>query len=151
MKFQEPRPKSHIHPIVRGLFVRGKEIILCRLRDEKWFFLPGGHISDGESARTTLLRELYEETGVSDYKITSFVGVCENIFLLKKGIYQHEINIIFKVDVPRKIQMKTKESHIEFVNIAVDDLKNYKILPASLKDGLLEWFKNKKPFFKEIQ
>ena len=46
--------------------------------------------------------------------------------------------------------MNTKEDHIEFVNISVDDLKNYKILPAALKDGVLEWLKNGKPFFKEI-
>ena len=130
--------------------MRGEEIILCRVRDAEWFFLPGGHIEDGESARATLLRELREETGVSDYKITSFVGVCENIFPFKDGVSQHEINIIFKVDVPQEVQMNTKEDHIEFVSIAVNDLKDYKILPTALKDGLLEWLKNGKPFLKEI-
>ena len=148
MKFQGP--KSHIHSIARGLLVRGEEIILCRVRDAKWFFLPGGHIEDGESARATLLRELHEEIGTNDYKITSFVGVCENVFPLEDGVSQHEINIIFKVDVPREVWVNTKEDHIEFVNVAVSDLKDYKILPATLKDGLLEWLKNGKPFLKEI-
>ena len=148
MKFQGP--KSHIHSIARGLLVRGEEIILCRVRDAKWFFLPGGHIEDGESARATLLRELHEEIGTNDYKITSFVGVCENVFPLEDDVSQHEINIIFKVDVPREVWVNTKEDHIEFVNVAVSDLKDYKILPATLKDGLLEWLKNGKPFLKEI-
>ena len=148
MKFQGP--KSHIHSIVRGFLVRGEEIILCRVRNAEWFFLPGGHIENGESARAALLRELCEEIGVSDYKITSFIGVCENIFPLEDDVSQHEINIIFKVDVPQEVQMNTKEDHIEFVNISVDDLKNYKILPAALKDGVLEWLKNGKPFLKEI-
>jgi len=148
MKFQGP--KSHIHSIARGLLVRGGEIILCRVKNAEWFFLPGGHIEDGESARATLLRELREEIGTSDYKISSFVGVCENIFPLEDDVSQHEINIIFKVDVPQEVQMNTKEDHIEFVNISVDDLKNYKILPAALKDGVLEWLKNGKPFLKEI-
>lgn len=148
MKFQGP--KSHIHSIARGLLVRGEEIILCRVRDAKWFFLPGGHIEDGESARATLLRELHEEIGTNDYKITSFVGVCENVFPLEDGVSQHEINIIFKVDVPREVWVNTKEDHIEFVNVAVSDLKDYKILPATLKDGLLEWLKDGKPFLKEI-
>ena len=143
-------PKSHIHSIARGLLVRGEEIILCRVKNEKWFFLPGGHIEDGESARATLLRELREEIGTSDYKITSFVGVCENVFPLEDDVSQHEINIIFKVDVPREVWVNTKEDHIEFVNVAVSDLKDYKILPATLKDGLLEWLKNGKPFLKEI-
>ncbi|KKQ21741.1 MAG: NUDIX hydrolase [Candidatus Wolfebacteria bacterium GW2011_GWC1_37_10] len=148
MKFQGP--KSHIHSIARGLLVSGEEIILCRVRDAKWFFLPGGHIEDGESARATLLRELREEIGTSDYKITSFVGICENIFPLEDNVSQHEINIIFKVDVPQEVQMNNKEDHIEFVNISVNDLKNYKILPAALKDGVLEWLKDGKPFLKEI-
>lgn len=148
MKFQGP--KSHIHSIARGLLVRGEEIILCRVRDAKWFFLPGGHIEDGESARATLLRELHEEISTNDYKITSFIGVCENVFTLEDGVSQHEINIIFKVDVPREVRVNTKEDHIEFVNVAVSDLKDYKILPAALKDGLLEWLKDGKPFLKEI-
>ncbi|MEK7599132.1 MAG: NUDIX domain-containing protein [Patescibacteria group bacterium] len=148
MKFQGP--KSHIHSIARGLLVHGKKIILCRVRNAGYFFLPGGHIEDGESAREALLRELREEIGISDYKITSFVGVCENIFSLEDSISQHEINIIFKVDVPQEVQVDTKEDHIEFVSVAVDDLKDYKILPTALKNGLLEWLKDGKPFLKEI-
>jgi len=143
-------PKSHIHSIARGLLVHGEEIILCRVKDAKWFFLPGGHIEDGESARTALLRELHEEIGSSNYKINSFIGVCENIFSLEKDVLQHEINIIFKVDVPNELKVNTKEDHIEFVSIAKNNLKDYKILPATLKDGLIEWLENEKPFLKEI-
>lgn len=148
MKFQGP--KSHIHSIVRGLLVRGDKIILCRVKNAKWFFLPGGHIEDGESAHASLLRELREETSISDYKITSFIGVCENIFPLEDDISQHEINIIFKVEVPLEAQVNTKEDHIEFISIAAEDLKDHKILPATLKDGLLEWLGDGKPFLKEI-
>ena len=144
------RPKSHIHSIARGFLVRGEEIILCRVKGAGWFFLPGGHIEDGESARVTLLRELHEEIGTGNYKVTSFVGVCENIFPLEEGISQHEINIIFKVDVPQEIQLNTKEDHIEYVGVAKKNLRDYKILPAALKDGILEWLENKKPFLKEI-
>ena len=146
--FQEP--KSHIHLIARGFLMCGEEIILCRLKGAEWFFLPGGHIESGESARTALLRELQEEIGSSDYKIDYFIGVCENIFPLEEGILQHEINIIFKVDVPRELKFNTKEDHIEFVSIAKSNLKDYKILPAALKDGLIEWLENKKSFLKEI-
>ena len=143
-------PKSNIHLIALGLIVRGEEVILCRIKDAKWFFLPGGHIEDGESARTALLRELHEEIGNSNYKINSFIGVCENIFSLEKDVLQHEINIIFKVDVPNELKVNTKEDHIEFVSIAKNNLKDYKILPIALKDGLIEWLENEKPFLKEI-
>ncbi len=142
--------KSHIHSVARGFLVRGEEIILCRVKDAKWFFLPGGHIEDGESARTALLRELHEEIGNGDYKINSFIGVCENIFPLEEDVLQHEINIIFEVDVPNELKVNTKEDHIEFVSIAKNNLKDYKILPTTLKDGLIEWLENERPFLKEI-
>ena len=148
MQFQGP--KSHIHLIARGLLLHGDNVILCRVKDAGWFFLPGGHIEDGESVKVALLRELREEIGEGDCNIISFVGAYENIFPLEEDVFQHEMNIIFMVNVPEGIEPKTKEGHIEFISVAKDDLKNYKILPDSLKDGIIEWLYSNKPFFKEI-
>jgi len=148
MKFQHP--ESNIHLIARGFLVYGEEIILCKIKNTERFFLPGGHIKDGESARAALLRELHEELGSGDYEISSFIGVCENIFSREDGVFQHEINIIFKVDVPQELQISSKEDHIEFVNIAKENFKDYKILPVAIKEGLLEWLDNNSPFLKEI-
>jgi len=83
--------------------------------------------------------------------VNSFIGVCENIFSLEKGLSQHEINIVFIVEVTDKTKTSSKENHIEFVSIAKGDLKNCKILPAPLKDGLIEWLENGRPFWKEIR
>ncbi len=148
MKFQGP--KSSIHLIARGLLLHGDNVILCRAKDAEWFFLPGGHIEDGESAKVALLRELREEIGEGKYNITSFVGACENIFPLEEGAFQHEINIVFAIDVPKGIELKTKEAHIEFISVPKNDLKNYKILPVPLKDGIIEWICSSNSFFKEI-
>lgn len=147
-KFDAPR--SHIHVLARGLLVRGEEIILCRVKDAKWFFLPGGHVEDGESARNSLLRELKEEIGDGDYDISSFIGACENIFSLEENLFQHEINIVFKVNVPSTLKVGTKEDHIEFVTIPKGTLKDYKILPAPLKEGLMTWLETNEPFLKEL-
>lgn len=148
MQFQGP--KSHIHLIARGLLLQGDNVVLCRIKGAEWFFLPGGHIEDGEPAKIALLRELREEIGEGDYNVTSFVGACENIFPREEGVFQHEMNIILAVNVPEGIEPKTKEDHIEFISVAKNDLKNYKILPAALKDGIIEWLNGNKPFFKEI-
>lgn len=147
-RFDVPRP--HIHSIVRGLLVHGEEIILCRIKSADYFSLPGGHIEDGESAKTALLRELKEETGVSNFETTSFVGVCENVFSQEEGVSQHEINIILKVNVPLELKIESQENHLEFVSIPRKDLEDYNILPVTLKAGLVEWFENEKPFLKEI-
>jgi hypothetical protein len=57
---------------------------------------------------------------------------------------------VFKVEVPREVKIGTKEDHIEFITVAKKDLKDYKILPATLKEGLLSWIEDEKPFLKEI-
>lgn len=148
-KFQGP--KSHIHSIARGFLVKGEEVILCSIPNSGWFFLPGGHIKDGESAHAALLRELEEETGESNYRIDSMIGICENIFSLDVDTSQHEVNFVFKVEVPKNTTVVSKESHIEFKSIPKKDLSEYKILPETLRDGLLEWAKDGKTFYKDIQ
>ena len=141
---------SSIHIIARGLLFQGEKVILCHVKDKDWFFLPGGHVEDGESARMALFRELNEEIGEAEYKITSFLGVCENVFSLGEDAFQHEINIVFKVEIPENFIVSTKEDHIEFKAIKKEELTNYKILPDKLKGGLLDWIISNKPFIKEI-
>ncbi|MDP3953538.1 MAG: NUDIX domain-containing protein [bacterium] len=143
-------PKSDIHFIARGLLVQGDSVILCKAKEEDWFFLPGGHVESGESARTTLLRELKEEIGKGDYNISSFLGVCENVFTLEGEQLQHEVNIVFKVDVPPNVTLNSLEEHIEFVSFKTETLNEHKILPEALKTGLLEWLEDGRPFLKEL-
>jgi ADP-ribose pyrophosphatase YjhB (NUDIX family) len=149
MKFKEP--DSHIHLIVRGLIIQGENIILCHIKGAHYFFLPGGHVENGESVETALLREFNEEMEGSEYEISSFIGACENIFLLKEDIRQHEMNIILKVVVPENIELKSKEDHLEFVSVKKDDFKNQTVFPEKIKEGIIDWFDNGKTFFKEIE
>lgn len=142
--------ESNIHLIARGLIFRGEEIILCRGKGQGYFFLPGGHVEDGEPARMALVRELREEIGDNNYQATSLLGVCENIFSLEEGLLQHEVNFVFKVEVPLDSKMDSAEDHLEFISIKREDLKDYNIMPEKIKEGLLEWLDNGKQFLKEL-
>ena len=82
------------------------------------FFFPVGTSRMESQLKDSTFGELHDEIGSSNYKINSFIGVCENIFPLEEGVLQHEINIIFEVDVPNELKVNTKEDHIEFVSIA---------------------------------
>ncbi len=143
-------PKSDIHFLARGLLLTPSgDVVLCRPVGKKWFFLPGGHIENGESARDALGREIVEEMGEVGHKITSFVGLCENIFDYDEAKLQHEVNVIFEVDLERE-SVSSKLEHIEFVTVKKEDLRNIEIMPPEIKDGIIEWLENKKPFFKEL-
>jgi ADP-ribose pyrophosphatase YjhB (NUDIX family) len=141
-------PRSNIHLIARAFLFCGENVVLCRVKGKDWFFLPGGHIENGESAKAALLRELNEEIGQNDYDIPSFIGVCENIFSLDENTLQQEVNMIFKVDLGVGFKIAGLEDDIEFVTVKKQGLNGLKILPGSLKEGILEWIKNGKIFFR---
>lgn len=139
-------PESHIHFIARALFRQGEDAILCRLKGKDWNFLPGGHVEDGESARSALARELVEELGEGDYQIGDLIGVCENVFPISEASGQHEVNFVFEVRAPMGISLGSQEDHLEFSVVSVDSLREHHILPDSLKAGILSFLETGKPF-----
>jgi len=139
---------SEIHNIARGLLRQGDYIILCHM-EAGWYFLPGGHIENGESAKSSLKRELQEELVDLTFSIGEFVGVCESVFSTDEG-KQHEINIIFQVAVDNSTEIRSAEDHIEFIRVPENKLGEYNVLPTQLHEGVTEWLDTNKAFFKEL-
>ena len=46
---------------VGAIVSRGDDVLVCRMKDKNWWFLPGGRIKTNESSLTALQRELAEE------------------------------------------------------------------------------------------
>ena len=143
-------PNSSIHVLARALLVSGDEIILCHVKDADWYFLPGGHVENGESAKKTLLRELNEEIGDGEYKIKDYIGTCECVFPLLSDTLQHEINMIFLVEVPVGFVADSQEGHLEFIKVKKEDLFKYNILPDDIGSSLRKWQQDGLPFFKSL-
>ena len=64
-----------------AVIVRDKKVLmgLRHYTPDKWknisvWTCPGGRCDDGESIKATLVREVYEETGIDDLKITGYLG-----------------------------------------------------------------------------
>lgn len=47
------KPKK-IEFVTRAIVIHKKQILLCRLKKENYYFLPGGHVNVGETARRAL-------------------------------------------------------------------------------------------------
>lgn len=143
-------PQSKIHVITRAILIQEEQIVLCRAKGREKFFLPGGHVENGETVKQALLRELEEELGSHEYRLGAFAGVCEGIFPTEKGIFQQEVNLLFEVHIP-KGKILSKESHIEFICIDKTALGKYDVMPLGIKEGMIEWMSNEVPFFREFQ
>ena len=70
---------------VRVLAMREDEILLVRMTYVKDWYLPGGGVGAGETAREAAARELFEETGIRAKKLT-FKGL---YFSERRGLSDH--------------------------------------------------------------
>jgi len=62
-----------------GLVYNNKKEILFIFRNKKWD-LPKGKIEKGEDIQTCAVREVEEETGIQDVKITKFITTTYHVF-----------------------------------------------------------------------
>lgn len=130
--------------IVRALIIREKKILVCQTAGREYFFLPGGHIEFSENMKDALARELHEELGA---RITAsqFIGGIENLFTQDEET-RHEISFLFHVDIDVK-EVVSREDHVSFYWFTYDEFINQNIVPPAIKDAVIQWVAERKPFF----
>lgn len=129
---------------VRSVIQNSERILLCRMKGEDFYFLPGGHVEFGESVNAALIREIKEELGANVIE-NDFLGAVENIYQDKQQTH-HEVNLVFEVELDKE-NIRVLEDHIEFHWVKVEDIAIQKILPIALKESLIKWLDDKKIFW----
>lgn len=125
---------KRIHNIVRGICRKGDKLLLAYFKEGDYYFLPGGHVEPGESMLATLKREFTEEMGVTVEPL-ELITVFEHTWL-NGGELQHEINFIFLVKILTNRDVKSREDHLEFKWIPVEDIARIKFLPREMVETL---------------
>ncbi len=125
--------------IARGVWKASGRILLCRKAENGYFYLPGGHVDEGESVRDALRREFLEETGLT-VNVVRGLAIAECAFE-QCGVQRHEINLVFHVehlggnDAPPAVE--SREPGIEFEWIRRDEMASLDFRPDVLRDWLL--------------
>ncbi len=118
-----------IHNIARGICLSGDKILLAYHKKLNYYFLPGGHIEQNESATEALQREFIEETGVL-VTVKNLFMVFEHRWGEKK--IQHEINFIFFVKIQQKEKMSSRVKYLSFEWVPLSMFDKKVFLPKEL-------------------
>jgi 8-oxo-dGTP diphosphatase len=132
--------------IARAVIRRDGRLLLARqLAEPGWWFLPGGHVELGERVEVALVREIAEELG-TDARIAGLVGVVENRYSDGNGAH-HELNLVFEVAVG-DTEPASKEEHLEFCWLTLDEVAEADVRPSALKNALLATGDDEVPFWR---
>lgn len=133
-----------IEVLVRAIIEIDGKILVCRKKNRKYYFFPGGHVEFGEDAKKALKREIREELGLN-MKECFFIGSSEHFFT-EDGKKYHEINLAFQTKIGG-VKTESKEDHLQFFLLNKKQLIKHTVLPKPLKQALLKWFRDKKTFW----
>lgn len=137
--------RNNIHVLSRAVIINQDHILLCKTLNFpiSFYFLPGGHVETGESAHTSLLRELVEETGAK-CKILRFLGCLEYSFKPEHNsiCHNHEYNFIFEVEsdlLKNGYTPPQLEKNIELIWIPLEELAVKDFRAEPLKKLIPDW------------
>jgi len=136
------------HYLARAIIFCDGKVLLAHMKGAENTFLPGGHIEFGEKAEAGLRREIKEEIG-KDAQDRRFIGAVECAYT-DNGQENHEIDLLFEVGVPGLDPSEipnARESHLEFLWSAPEELRAHNLLPEALIECLLNWKQNYKGYW----
>ncbi len=117
----------------------GDRVLLQRGIGDGFWALPGGGVEVGESARTTVRRELLEELG-QEVRVGRPIALIENTFSLG-GTRQQQIELYFEASAVAGSlvredplgAVRSREAHLEFRLFSASECRDLDIRPVAAR------------------
>lgn len=137
---------SETELIVRAIIVKDGKILLCKnVKGGGYYFLHGGHIEQGESPEVALERELAEEIDRKPNK-TKMVAEVGNTYTRNDGTII-ETFYMYLVTLDDYENIKSKEDHLAFDWILIDDFEKIDFKPKQAMQDILMSIETNKDFY----
>jgi ADP-ribose pyrophosphatase YjhB (NUDIX family) len=133
-KLEEYLKKVGTNKMCPAVFILKGDKLLIGLRNytpDKWkkisvWTIPGGRCDEGESLEETLRRETAEEVGITDLKITNYLGKVP-------GAKEGDIVFAFKGETNQVPKLMEPEKFSEWKWCKLSEIPENFINPAALK------------------
>jgi ADP-ribose pyrophosphatase YjhB (NUDIX family) len=104
-------PRINTREVVRGIIMKGDQILLMYSEKDRMYGTPGGAITLGESKLDALHRELLEEIGATQVRIIEHLGSTEEIRESRSSFGQviRIVSDYYHVDVLRSTEGRLEE------------------------------------------
>ena len=118
-EFGQKKPNAVFRESVGAVITRmpdNKILVVLNKKSNKWS-IPGGGRDGGDDDRTTLMREVTEETGYTDFEIQEYLGqISTNFFASARGEertkFQKVYHVVLKSDNSIPVKLEAHE-HME--------------------------------------
>jgi 8-oxo-dGTP pyrophosphatase MutT (NUDIX family) len=120
---------------------QSSEFLLLKNRRGFWGF-PQGHKERGESEIQTLVREVFEETGIRDLEIQSYIGEIRYSYFKGDGMKsEKEVRFYFATTPTKQVKISIEHADFRWVTLAdalnmIDHAKLKLILGKGHRKGL---------------
>ena len=117
------------------------DFLLLKNRRGFWGF-PQGHKEKGESEIQTLIREVFEETGISDLEIQSYIGDIRYSYFKGDGMKsEKEVRFYFAITPTKQVKISNEHADFRWVTLSdalnmIDHAKLKQILAKGHRKGL---------------
>ena len=132
---------------VAGIAIKENKIMLNKVKEQDYWFIPGGRIEGGEDSKNAIRREMKEKID-QNIIIEKYMFTIENFFQENDKKY-HELGIYYHINVPEIWDgIKTINEAgtiIEYKWIDIDSLNNINVYPEIIKQ--IVKYEIKKPHF----
>ena len=125
-----------IEIIVRGLLIKDKHLLVCHNAENRFAYLPGGHVEFWETREQALQREWQEELDCN-CRVGKFLRLFEDRFTDDKGETFHEYAFLYQVScefLNLQNPLPHPEPDLFFEWIPLSKIDHHNILPLAMRD-----------------